>query len=80
MLYLLDEVLLLCLLAMLAGSETITDFVRFGDEKLAVLRCSCAVSDSTVARDHLGDVPAWVTEGSAEVVGQDVTVSDGKTS
>ena len=36
--YPLDEVLLLCLLAVLAGAETITDIARFGDKKLHVLR------------------------------------------
>ena len=35
--YPLSEVLLLCLLAVLAGAETITDIARFGDKKLSVL-------------------------------------------
>ncbi|MFO7759363.1 MAG: transposase family protein, partial [Roseovarius sp.] len=33
--YPLPEVLLLCLLAVLAGAETITDIARFGEAKLA---------------------------------------------
>ena len=37
-LYPLDEVLLLCLLAVLAGSEAITDIARFGEKKLELLR------------------------------------------
>ena len=36
--YPLPEVLLLCLLAVLAGAETITDIARFGAAKLALLR------------------------------------------
>jgi len=36
--YPLAEVLLLCLLAVLAGAETITDIARFGDKKLDLLR------------------------------------------
>ena len=36
--YPLDEVLLLCLLAVLAGAETFTDIARFGDKKLQLLR------------------------------------------
>ncbi len=34
MIYPLDEVLLLCLLAVLAGPEDITDIARFGERKL----------------------------------------------
>jgi len=37
-LYPLDEVLLFCLLAVLAGSEAITDIARFGEKKLELLR------------------------------------------
>jgi hypothetical protein len=41
-LYPLDEVLLLCLLAVLAGSEAITDIARFGEKKLELsLVASC---------------------------------------
>ncbi|MDE2581599.1 MAG: transposase family protein, partial [Rhodospirillales bacterium] len=36
--YPLDEVLLLSLLAVLAGAETFTDIARFGDKKLPLLR------------------------------------------
>ena len=36
--YPLDEILLLCLLAIVAGAETITDIARFGRLKLALLR------------------------------------------
>lgn len=36
--YPLSEVLVLCLLGILAGAETICDIARFGDKKLALLR------------------------------------------
>ena len=36
--YPLDEVLLLCLLGVLAGAETFTEIARFGDKKLRLLR------------------------------------------
>ena len=35
--YPLDEILLLCLLAVVAGAEAITDIARFGRHKLAFL-------------------------------------------
>lgn len=95
-LYPLDEVLLLCLLAVLAGAETITDMARFGDRKLAFLRRFRPFADGTPAHDHLGDIlasldatafqrcfVAWVaslTGVPAEAVAQDVIAIDGKTS
>ena len=94
-LYPLDEVLLLCLLAVLAGAETITDMARFGEKKLAFLRRFRAFEDGTPAHDHLGDIlasldaqafqhcfVAWVaslTGAPAEVVAHDVIAIDGKT-
>ncbi len=36
--YPLDEILLLCLLAVLAGAEGFTDIARFGTKKLELLR------------------------------------------
>ncbi len=56
--YPLDEVLLLCLLAVLAGAETITDIARFGDKKLALLRRFRPFAAGTPAHDHLGDILA----------------------
>lgn len=35
--YPLDEILLLCLLAVLAGAEAFTDIARFGEKKLDLL-------------------------------------------
>jgi hypothetical protein len=57
-LYRLDEVLLLCLLAVLAGSEAITDIARFGEKKLERLRRFRPFRDGTPAHDHLGDILA----------------------
>ena len=89
--YPLEEVLLLCLLAVLAGAETFVDIARFGDKKLALLRRFRPFRDGTPSHDHLGDIfatldaeqfqrcfVAWVaalTEAPAEVI-----AIDGKTS
>ena len=56
--YPLDEVLLLCLLAVLAGAETIVDIARFGQKKLVFLRRFRPFRDGTPAHDHLGDILA----------------------
>src|SRR6201981_42886 len=57
-LYPLDEVLLLCLLAVLAGSEAITDIARFGEKKLELLRRFRPFAEGTPSHDHLGDILA----------------------
>ena len=54
--YPLDEVLLLCLLAVLASSETIVDIARFGEKKLALLRRFRPFLNGTPSHDHLGDI------------------------
>jgi predicted transposase YbfD/YdcC len=88
--YPLDEILLLCLLAVLAGAETFTDIARFGTKKLEFLRRFLSFRDGTPAHDHLGDIfavldaekfqqcfVAWVsarTGAAAEVI-----AIDGKT-
>lgn len=85
--YPLDEVLLLCLLAVLAGAETIVDIARFGERKLDLLRRFRPFLAGTPAHDHLGDIlatldaehfqrcfVAWVsslTGASAEVIAID---------
>jgi hypothetical protein len=56
--YPLDEILLLCLLGVLAGAETFVDIALFGTKKLAFLRRLRPFSDGTPAHDHLGDILA----------------------
>jgi len=53
--YPLDEVLLLCLLGVLAGAECFTEIALFGAKKLALLRRFRPFKDGTPAHDHLGD-------------------------
>jgi predicted transposase YbfD/YdcC len=89
--YPLPEVLLLILLAVLAGAEAFTDIARFGEKKLDLLRRFLPFANGTPAHDHLGDIfatldarafqtcfVAWVaarTNTPAEVIN-----FDGKTS
>lgn len=54
--YPLDEVLLLSLLAVLAGAETFVDIARFGDKKLDFLRRFRPFRAGTPSHDHLGDI------------------------
>jgi predicted transposase YbfD/YdcC len=54
--YPLDEVLLLALLATLAGAETFTDIARFGEKKLTLLRRFRPFEDGTPPHDRVGDV------------------------
>jgi predicted transposase YbfD/YdcC len=88
--YPLDEVLLLCLLSVLAGAETFTDIARFGTKKLELLRRFRPFRDGTLAHDHLGDIfatldaekfqqcfVAWVAAQTG--VPADVIAIDGKT-
>src|ERR1700680_3525298 len=56
--YPLGEVLLLCLLAVLAGAETIVDIARFGEKKIDLLRRFRRFCDGTPSHDHLGDILA----------------------
>lgn len=56
--YPLDEILLLCLLAVLAGADTFTDIALFGSKKLEFLRRFRPFSDGTPTHDHLGDILA----------------------
>ena len=58
MIYPLDEVLLLCLLAVLAGAECFTEIALFGTKKLPLLRRFRPFKDGTPAHDHLGDILA----------------------
>ena len=89
--YPLDEILLLCLLAVLAGAETIIDIALFGQKKLDLLRRLRPFQDGTPAHDHLGDIlavldaeqfqrcfVAWVAALTG--VPEGVVAIDGKTS
>src|SRR3954447_6311974 len=58
--YPLDEVLVLALLAVLAGAETFVDIARFGAKKLTLLRRFRPFRDGTPSHDHLGDIFAAV--------------------
>jgi hypothetical protein len=50
--YPLEEILLLCLLAVLAGAQAFTDIARFGEKKLALLRRFRPFANGTPAHDH----------------------------
>jgi predicted transposase YbfD/YdcC len=54
--YPLKEVLLLSLLAVLAGAESFTGIARFGEKKLALLRRFLPFADGTPPHDRLGDI------------------------
>jgi hypothetical protein len=54
----LEEILLLCLLAVLAGAETIADIAVFGVKKPDLLRRFRPFRDGTRMHDHLGDILA----------------------
>lgn len=54
--YPLDEVLLLALMAVLAGAEGFTDIARFGERKLDLLRRFRPFRNGTPSHDHLGDL------------------------
>ena len=50
--------MLLCLLAVLAGAEAVTDIARFGERKRDLFRRFRPFADGTPAHDHLGDILA----------------------
>ena len=54
--YPLNEVLLLCLLAVLAGAETFTDIALFGEKKLDLLRRFLPFRNGAPAHDRLGEI------------------------
>jgi predicted transposase YbfD/YdcC len=54
--YPLDEVLLLCLVAVLAGAEAFVDIARFGEKKIDLLRRFRSFRDGTPSHDQLGDI------------------------
>jgi len=89
--YPLNEVLLLCLLAVLAGAETFTDIALFGEKKLHLLRRFLPYADGTPPHDRLGEIFAaldteafqrcfvsWVS--AMTKIPAEVIAIDGKTS
>lgn len=90
-LYPLDEVLLLCLFAVLAGAEAFTEIVRFGEKKLGLLRRFRPFVHGVPCDDQLGTILAtldavafqrcfvgWVAAVAG--VSADAIAIDGKTS
>jgi predicted transposase YbfD/YdcC len=88
--YPLDEVLLLCLVAVLAAAESWVEIAEFGKKKLELLRRFRPFKNGTPSHDQLGDLfaaldaeafqrcfIAWV--GSVTKVGSDLIAVDGKT-
>jgi predicted transposase YbfD/YdcC len=88
--YPLDEVLLLCLVATLAGAESWVEIAEFGKKKLELLRRFRPFEEGTPSHDQLGDLfavldaeqfqvcfIAWV--GSLTKLGPDIVAIDGKT-
>ena len=89
--YALNEVLLLCLLAVLAGAETFTDIALFGEKKLHLLRRFLPYPHGTPPHDRLGEIFAaldaetfqrcfvsWVSATTR--IPADLIAIDGKTS
>src|SRR6516162_2254875 len=89
--YPLAEILLLCLLAVLAGAEAFTDIARFGEKKIELLRRFRPFRNGTPSHDHLGDIfatldakafqrcfVAWVA--AMTKTAEEVIAIDGKTS
>jgi predicted transposase YbfD/YdcC len=89
--YPLNEILLLALLAVIAGAETFTEIARFGQSKIKLLQRFLPFTNGTPAHDHLGDIfatldaeafqrcfAAWVAEATG--CPPDVIAIDGKTS
>lgn len=54
--YPLDEVLLLCLLAVLAGADSFVEIARFGTKKRELLRRFRPFAEGTPSHDQLGDI------------------------
>lgn len=88
--YPLEDVLLLSLLAVLAGAESFVEIARFGEKKLEFLRRFRPFADGTPSHDQLGDIfatldaekfqhcfAAWVAARTS--MPADVIAIDGKT-
>lgn len=88
--YPLQEILLLCLLAVLAGAEGFVDIARFGKKKIELLRRFLPFEHGTPSHDQLGDIFATLDAAAfqrcfiawvAKLIGvsADVVAIDGKT-
>jgi hypothetical protein len=88
--YPLDEMLLQCLLAVLAGAESWVEIAEFGKRKLDFLRRFAAFGEGTPSHDQFGNLfaaldaeafqscfIAWVA--SLSKLGPDIVAIDGKT-
>jgi DDE_Tnp_1-associated len=88
--YPLEEMLLLCLLAVLAGAESWVEIAEFGKKKVEFLQRFRPFQNGTPSHDQLGDLfaaldaeafqrgfIAWV--GSLTKLGPDIVAIDGKT-
>src|SRR4051812_49883647 len=64
--YPLDEVLLLCLLAVLAGAEGFVDIARFWAKKIALLRPFPAFAGWAPSHDQLRDILAPLHAGEIQ--------------
>jgi predicted transposase YbfD/YdcC len=62
--YPLEEVLLLSLLAVLAGADGFTDIARFGEKKIDLLRRFRPFADGAPPHDTLGDIFATLDAGA----------------
>jgi hypothetical protein len=71
--YPLDEVLLLCLLAMLAGAETFVDIALFGEKKLNLLTLFGVAATVYVDGSIDGSVQ-WARERSVDVIELDMRI------
>ena len=88
--YLLDEMLLQCLMAVIAGAESWVEIAAFGKRKLDFLRRFAAFAEGTPSHDQFGNLfaaldaeafqgcfIAWVA--SLTKLGADIVAIDGKT-
>src|ERR1700730_2584531 len=62
--YPLEEILLLCLLAVLARAESFVDIARFGEKKLELLRRFRPFRGGAPSHDYLGDILATLDAGA----------------
>jgi len=62
-----DEILLLCLLAVLAGAESFTEIALFGVNKLGLFRRFRPFKCRTPVQNHLGDILTTLSPEQLEV-------------